>query len=105
MRTVGTKLTIVFISMVIIGLMFSSLSRAAVDPETAVGIWLFDEGDGNNVKDTSGKDNHGAIVGDPEWVAAKIGKGLDLDGLDDHVEVPDSDTLDIDEALSIVAWF
>ena len=46
-------------------MMFSTLiftvtiALADVDPETAVGVWAFDEGAGKETKDISGLNHHG----------------------------------------------
>ena len=36
-----------------------TIALAAVDPETAVGVWAFDEGVGKETKDISGLNHHG----------------------------------------------
>ncbi len=43
--------------------MLPQVSIAKIDPETAVGVWLFDEGVGNDTKDASGNDHDGEING------------------------------------------
>ena len=42
-------------------------TEAAIDKASIVGIWLFDEGSGNKVKDSSDNGNHGNLVNKPEW--------------------------------------
>jgi len=37
----------------------------------AVGIWLFDEGNGKTVRDASGNGHDGDIVGAVEWADGK----------------------------------
>ena len=56
-----------------------SSSWSKIDPETAVGVWLFDEGIGNNTKDSSGKGHDGQING-AKWENGKFGKGLEFNG-------------------------
>ena len=81
----------------------SSVSRGA-DP-TLAGWWKFDEGSGATANDSSGNENHGTFNGDPQWVNGKFGKALKFDGGSDYLDVPDSDSLDINgDQLSIVAW-
>ena len=41
------------------GSFFPHITSAEIDPEKAAGIWLFDEGAGNDVEDLSGKRKHG----------------------------------------------
>ena len=38
------------------------------------------------------------------WVAGKFGNGLAFDGVDDRVQIADSDTLDIPSAITLAAW-
>jgi hypothetical protein len=84
------------------GLILPALSVAAIDPETAVGVWLF-EGDAN---DSSGNGNHGQLMNgamntDSGW----SGGALSLDGEDDYVLVPTSASLDSTaENYTATAW-
>ena len=67
--------------------------------------WKFDEGSGTDANDSAGN-NHGALVGDPQWVPGKIGSyALEFDGSGDYVEMPDSNSLSITGDLSICLWF
>jgi len=83
--------------------MLAGLSYAKIDPKTAAGIWLFDEGSGNTARDSSVSKNNGTLKGGVKWVDGKFGKALEFDGKDGNVEVPDSDTLDV-TAITLVAW-
>ncbi len=47
----------------------------AFGQEPTAGQWRFDEGEGNVAKDSSGKNNHGEIVG-ARWAAGRSGKAL-----------------------------
>ncbi len=70
----------------------------------AVGVWNFDDG---TPKDSSGNGNDGTLEGDAEINedSAKFRQGLSLDGSGDYVEIPDSDTLDIDgNTITVEAW-
>ncbi len=49
-----------------------------------VGLWAFDEGTGNKVKDLSGNGNDGTISG-AKWVDGKFGKALEFHGDGDQV--------------------
>jgi len=64
------------------------------DPSLA-GWWKFDEGSGTTANDSSGNENHGTFNGDPQWVNGKFGKALKFDGGSDYLDVPDSNSLDI----------
>ena len=78
-------------------------SFAAVDSETAVGVWLFDDGD---VSDSSGNGNDGELINGAEVTdGGKWGKALSLDGDDDYANVANSASLDSTaEAYTGVAW-
>lgn len=52
-----------------------------VDRDTIIGIWLFDEGISNGVKDASGNGHDGIVVGMPEVVDGKFGKALSFGGI------------------------
>ena len=71
--------------LLILGVMCFSLiavhiSTAEIDFETAVGIWLFDEGKGGVAGDISGQGNDGELVKSPSWVKGKFGSALEFDG-------------------------
>jgi hypothetical protein len=93
-----------------IALLWISLLTLAISVRPAkasgslVGYWKFDEGSGTTAYDSSGNGNHGTIYG-ATYVDGKIGKALGFDGVDDNVEVPDSDTLDVTDALTVSFWF
>ena len=67
-----------------------------------VGLWIFNEGNGDLVNDLSGNRNHGTING-ATWVPGKGGPALDFDG-DDYVELPDIDIIN-PASGSISLWF
>ncbi|MCX6013468.1 MAG: hypothetical protein NTV30_08710, partial [Chloroflexi bacterium] len=93
----------VCISLIVVSLIFVDVSNAKVDPASAIGAWLFDEGSGNKVKDSSKNGNDGKLTG-TKWVDGKFGKALDFNGSSDYVEIPDSDSLDVTNSIAIVAW-
>jgi hypothetical protein len=47
-----------------------------------IGFWKLD----GDVKDSSGYNHHGTIKGNPKWVTARLGDGLEFDGVDDYVD-------------------
>lgn len=80
-------------------------SYGKIDPQSVVGIWLFDEGSGDIAQDSSGNGHDGQINGDLEWVAeGKFGKALAFPGVDNScVEVPHDDSLDL-TTFSFTLW-
>ncbi len=83
--------------------MFGNQGYAAIDLETVVGAWLFEEGAGKKIEDSSENGNIGDIEGDPGWENGMFGKALDFDGAADHVIIPDSDSLELAE-VTLAAW-
>lgn len=98
-----TRLAVLLLSLMIISLLFTSQGVANIDPETVVGMWLFDEGSGVVASDSSGKGNDGTIIG-AEFVDGMFGKALHFNGDGDYVEVEDADSLNPTEKISIVMW-
>lgn len=68
------------------------------------GIWHLDEGTGTVAYDSSGNGNHGTVYGGAIWTNGKIGKALEFDGVNDYVNVPDSNSLDITGKITLEAW-
>ncbi len=76
----------------------------ATDPGTN-GLVLLYAMEGN-VQDTSGKGNHGTTSGDPGYLPsmAGMGKALQFDGLNDHVNVPVGTLLSTLTNATFTAW-
>ena len=98
MKSIIARLAIITIS-----LTFTVQTYAEIDFETARGIWLLDEGKGDVIEDISGNDNHGELQGG-KWVKGPDGPALSLNGVDDRVIIPDSDSMYLEEAWTITAW-
>lgn len=98
------RLALVCVSIVVISLMFAGIGHAEIDFKTCVGMWLFDEGEGDIAKDSSGNGNDGTLVKGPEWVDGKFGGALSFDGGDDIVEIKDADNLDLVDAITVTMW-
>ncbi len=84
-------------------LMFNGAGDTKIDPETAVGVWLLDEGSGNTVSDISGNGNDGEFVGEPKWIDGVFGKALHFDGKDDMVPVGQNEVLRVSEG-TMMNW-
>jgi len=86
-----------------LGLTLPPHSFAVIDSGSAVGVWLFDDGD---VSDSSGNGNAGELMNGAEITdGGKWGQALSLDGDDDYVNVAGSESLDSTaEAYTGVAW-
>ena len=76
-----------------------------------VSHWKFDEGEGQIVYDSTNNNNDGTLGAtsasasdDPSWVAGKHNSALEFDGVNDYVSIPDDDSLDITDAITIGLW-
>jgi hypothetical protein len=76
---------------------------SADDPDL-VGLWLFDDGKGDQVTDSSKNTNHAKFNGKFDWMDGKFGKGvLSSTG---SIDVPTSDSINaISDAVSVAGWF
>ena len=69
-----------------------------------VSHWKFDELAGVAALDSAGA-NAGTLVNGPLRVPGKIDGALSFDGVDDVVNVPDSNSLDLSNRMTIALWF
>ncbi len=78
-------------------------SYAKIDPDTIVGLWLFDEGNGEKAMDSSKNKKDGTLMNGPKWVDGKLkpGKALQFDGDDDYVIVHIGTP---PQSISLEAW-
>ncbi len=78
--------------------------ESAVRESGLVAHWKFEEGNGTTASDSSGSGNAGILTNGPLWTDGRIGKGLSFDGIDDHVTVADSNSLDVSSSFTLSAW-
>lgn len=96
-------LLIAMVVLLVVGILVSS-SYARIDPESIVGIWLFDEEEGDIASDSSGNGNDGELKGNLEWVDGKFSTALSFPGVRDNiVSVPHSDAMSSD-TFTITVW-
>lgn len=69
-----------------------------------VGLWHFNEGSGTAAIDGSGKANTGTVIAAVWNSSAKFGNALSFDKTVKYVNVSDSASLDITNAITIEAW-
>jgi len=78
---------------------------SAVDlADGLVAEWLFEEGQGDVVRDTSDNNNNGVLHNDPQWVQDGIGTAMRFDGIDDYIDCGTTATIDLTETVSLEAW-
>ena len=86
------KLGLILICISLIGtvaILTSTSDAATVANEGVLGIWLFDEGNGEQISDSSGNGNNGKLLfaGKSKWVDGKFGMALEFDGDQAFVEM------------------
>lgn len=100
------------ISLLLIAICYVNTADAKLDESTIAGMWTFEEGNGDTVKDHSGNGSDGEFVGSLKWVDGKFGGGLEFNGTDTWVKIGtkgDADSLaaldlNASEGFSIHAW-
>ena len=85
------KKLIYFVSLVFV-LSLTGNVTAQIDPATVETghVYLLEDVNDATVTDDSANDNTGNVLGDPQLVDSLNGKGLQLDGVDDGVHLPDA---------------
>jgi hypothetical protein len=63
-----------------------------------------EEGSGTTLVDDSPYHNDGTTVASPTWTAGVIGQALNLNGTSQYATLPDAPSLDITNAITLVAW-
>lgn len=71
-----------------------------------VGAWGFETGSGPTATDSSAAGNNGTLVGPPTWSVGggKFGNALNFNGLDQFVNVLDSNSLHLTQGFTFSAW-
>ena len=77
------KFSKICVSLVAVNLLLIGIIEAKIDPDTLIGVWLFDENSGNKAKDSSGNNNHGELKG-AKWANGRFKTALGFGG-DAHV--------------------
>lgn len=88
---------------VFVASLLTASSYAAIDPINCVGMWLFDDDGGDIATDSSGNENDGMLVANPEWVDGKFGSALEFDGGGSHVNILSSESLSSD-SFTLSLW-
>jgi len=84
--------------------MLSSSSYARIDSESIVGIWLFDEGDGDIAGDSSKNGNDGTLNGNLDWVDGKFSTAISFPGIrSNSVSIPHTDAMSL-ATFTVTAW-
>ena len=86
-------------------LIFAAQSNAAIDANTIEALWLFDDGSGNVIKDSSGNGRNGDIEGGSEWVAGRYDGALKLNGIDGEVVITGYKGIGGTNGRTTVLWY
>ncbi|GIX06788.1 MAG: hypothetical protein KatS3mg115_1191 [Candidatus Poribacteria bacterium] len=89
----------------VLGWLIAGGASGADLQEGLVAYWPFDEGKGRIAADASGNGHDGEFVGEPLWVPGYFGTALEFTTPADYVRVPDHPALDLEEAVTWMAWF
>jgi len=85
---------------------YKLIRECSPPPSGLVSWWPFDEGDGTTASDIIGVKD-GNLVDGPSWTSG-IDKALKFDGIDDYIEVPDDNSLDLNPSaftfFTFEAW-
>jgi len=65
--------------------------------------WKLDETSGTTAADSAGS-NDGTLVGDPNWTTGQIDGALELDGVDDHVNLGNDNSIKPALPVTLTAW-
>lgn len=97
----------IMVNLITIGALICIISANPISAFTQndiVGIWLFDEKNGETIKDSSGNGYDGQISGNLKWVEGKFDNGLEFPGNPDSFgSVRHADGLNL-KTYSLVAW-
>jgi len=99
------KVAVIFLVIAFLSIL-TGQSYARIDNGTIVAMWLFDEGSGKTVKDSSGNKNDGTITGDYNWGTGKFGKALEFNGKNTIVDCGKGASTDFNgqKNFSISVW-
>ncbi len=83
-----------------------TVSNTGPPPGAPVAAYGFDEPSGTGVTDASGRGNAGTIAGGAVRTTAtsKFGGAITFDGVNDLITVPDANSLDLTNAMTLEAW-
>jgi len=83
---------------------FKTVPDISISDPYLMAWWKLDEISGNTAVDSSGHDNHGTLMGDPQWVAGQVGGALELDGDGDYVNCGNPSDLNITNYITVTCW-
>jgi hypothetical protein len=94
----------IFTAVLSVVVMLVGSGYAEIEHETIIGVWMFNEGEGDLAGDSSENGLDGKIMNGANWVDGKFGDALELDGINDYVDLGTDERLK-PQHLTILAWF
>lgn len=106
MNVVQIRIIVLCLSLAFSSVLFTGSGKADIDPDSIMGLWLFDEGKGNEVEDSTGNGYDGDMEGVFAWIDGVYGSALEFkEG--DYVELQESAAnlaFGGTEPFTITAW-
>lgn len=96
------RFILLYVSLMTSLLIFPGIGDADIAQDSVVALWLFDEGDGEKLIDSSGNQHEGSIIGVPSWVDGVFGLALNV-GSSTYIRVPHAEDLSL-ETYTITLW-
>jgi hypothetical protein len=78
--------------------------RSAGSAAAPSAFFTFSDAAGTTAADRSGNGNDATLFNGAAWAAGRVGGGLRLDGVDDAMQLPNSQTLAFSNAFTVDAW-
>jgi len=97
-----SAMTIAMVVLFAGGILVTS-AHAEVNMDNVVGLWLFDEEEGDVAIDSSGNGHDGVITGGPERITGKFGNALKFDGSNDFVGCGNDPAFNLD-VFTVSFW-
>ena len=97
-----SRLILMSVNLIMLLMIFPGISDAAISQDSVVALWLFDEADGDILKDSSGNQHNGNIIGAPSWEDGKFGLAINVDG-STYIRIPHAEDLSL-ETYTITFW-
>ena len=79
-------------------------ARVHAQADGPVAAYAFGETSGVTAVDSSGNGNDATPMNGPAWTNGRFGGGLQLDGVDDAVPLPMTESLTFSSAFTVEAW-
>ncbi|MFC1716212.1 LamG-like jellyroll fold domain-containing protein [Candidatus Poribacteria bacterium] len=100
------NLVLACMAFAVVGLVLSGVSNAIIEAGAVEGLWLFNDGAGNVLRDSSDHKRHGEVLGGAEWTNdGKFGGGMVFDGVDDDVVITGYKGIGGTDPRTTVMWY